>query len=869
MILPKNETRIFETSVLNNGIKSVFVEDKLLERTVISVAVNIGSIANPKEYQGLAHFLEHMLFLGSKKYPDETYFENALKKYGGSSNAYTDHFETVYYFSAFNDGIEELMDVFSRFFIDPLFHEDAVNREINAINSEHEKNINKDQWREYQLYKNLAKENSPYNTFPTGNIESLNKKDLRNKMIEFWDEYYTSSNLGVCIVSNMKLSKQKKLIENTFGNIPKKENTKFILPKPIFDLNNVCYQMIPLSDIQHLNYYWEIPIDKKFKRNKLFIILGDILIKNDKNSFANYLKINGYIDDIFTNIHESEGIFGINIQLTKLGLKHLEVIDGTLKYELNKIFSYDWNIIVSYYKKLYKINFDNSSKIDALSLAIKLCVNIHYYNLDEVYADSLVLTNENNQVDLIKPYFTDQGKNNHFKILILDSSLKNYTVDKYYGTKYCVIKNIHSPMIPFTTKLNLENLFFDMKPELVYNIDSNNPILIREKTWYGGSSKFKEAIIEGCLILNNQKFFNSERNYLLTSLIDDCLTFYLHQELYNILTLNFNITINPKSLYNSIIISYKCPNDPIKFNEFINKTIYLIQNSSIPNQIIQSKIENLKERLMNISKLNPWEYSSYYYNVAVQSNEYIQDKLLTELDKINVKDVITYINSLFDNCSLTMFFFGNLKPDQVPKNNMLNKLLFNEQQGFAKISLIKNLIINHPNKNEKNNCITYYYYIGPFLPFKWLQLFITYLILESKFYDELRTKKQLGYLVNLGTLTIGDNYYLIEKIQSNKTCEEISNEIDKFNESIINIIDECNLEEWKLSASNYLKEKDTSINDTYSNYFSEIITKKYLFNRKKLILLQLENISKESLKSFIKEYIFENKYRTVLGIKGN
>ena len=114
MILPKNETRIFETLVLDNGIKTVFVEDKLLERTIISVAVKVGSLANPKDYQGLAHFLEHMLFLGSKKYPDDTHFENAVKKYGGSSNAYTDHFETVYYFSAFNNGIEELRALFGK-----------------------------------------------------------------------------------------------------------------------------------------------------------------------------------------------------------------------------------------------------------------------------------------------------------------------------------------------------------------------------------------------------------------------------------------------------------------------------------------------------------------------------------------------------------------------------------------------------------------------------------------------------------------------------------------------------------------------------------------------------------------------------------
>ena len=195
MILPKNEKRIFDSELLDNGIKVVYVEDSLSDKTIVSVAVNIGSLANPKDFQGLAHFLEHMLFLGSKKFPDENTYDKAIKKFGGMSNAYTDHFETVFYFSVFNNGIQEVTNIFSRFFIDPLFKEDAVDREINAVNSEHQKNVNSDHWREYQLLKNISKKDSHYNTFPTGNFESLKKEGLRDKMIEFWKEYYISTNL--------------------------------------------------------------------------------------------------------------------------------------------------------------------------------------------------------------------------------------------------------------------------------------------------------------------------------------------------------------------------------------------------------------------------------------------------------------------------------------------------------------------------------------------------------------------------------------------------------------------------------------------------------------------------------------------------
>jgi secreted Zn-dependent insulinase-like peptidase len=147
--------------------------------------------------------------------------------------------------------------------------------------------------------------------------------------------------------------------------------------------------------------------------------------------------------------------------------------------------------------------------------------------------------------------------------------------------------------------------------------------------------------------------------------------------------------------------------------------------------------------------------------------------------------------------------------------------------------------------------------------------YITYLILEHKFYDELRTKKQLGYLVNLSISNLGDNYYLVQKVQSNKSCKEICVEIEKFNDSVLNIINSGNLNQWKKSALNQLKEKENSIKDCYTRFFNEIITRKYLFNRKKIISLQLKNITKDSLINFAKEYILKNEYKCILSVNGN
>ena len=89
----------------------------------------------------MAHFLEHMLFLGTEKYPDENSYSSFLQENGGHSNAYTAAESTNYYFDVVHNKLEEALDRFSQFFISPLFTESATDRERNAIESEHSKNI--------------------------------------------------------------------------------------------------------------------------------------------------------------------------------------------------------------------------------------------------------------------------------------------------------------------------------------------------------------------------------------------------------------------------------------------------------------------------------------------------------------------------------------------------------------------------------------------------------------------------------------------------------------------------------------------------------------------------------------------------------
>ncbi len=69
-----------------------------LKRSAAALCVGAGSFSDPVALPGLAHFVEHMVFMGSEKYPDENSFDTFVQKSGGSDNASTDCETTVFYF---------------------------------------------------------------------------------------------------------------------------------------------------------------------------------------------------------------------------------------------------------------------------------------------------------------------------------------------------------------------------------------------------------------------------------------------------------------------------------------------------------------------------------------------------------------------------------------------------------------------------------------------------------------------------------------------------------------------------------------------------------------------------------------------------
>ena len=115
-----NDTRDYRYLELTNGLKVVLISDQKADKAAASLTAFRGSFHDPSERLGLAHFLEHMLFIGTEKYPEPDGYFSFVQAHGGSSNAYTAPDHTNYFFDIQPEAFHEGLDRFAQFFISPL-----------------------------------------------------------------------------------------------------------------------------------------------------------------------------------------------------------------------------------------------------------------------------------------------------------------------------------------------------------------------------------------------------------------------------------------------------------------------------------------------------------------------------------------------------------------------------------------------------------------------------------------------------------------------------------------------------------------------------------------------------------------------------
>ncbi|RCH79537.1 Insulinase (Peptidase M16), partial [Rhizopus stolonifer] len=292
----------------SNDLQVLLVHDKDTDKSSAALDVHVGHISDPADLQGLAHFCEHLLFMGTEKYPKENDYSQYLSEHSGFSNAFTGVEDTNYYFEVGQEYLEGALDRFAQFFISPLFSDSCTERELKAVDSEHKKNRQQDSWRMFQLEKSLSNPDHPYCHFGTGNLETLyenpkkNGQDIREELLKFHDHYYSANIMKLCILGRESLDQLTAWAVEKFQNVRNKNiNPPSFSGHPLTK-NELMKQIFvkPVKDVRSLEMTFPFPDQRPLYAVQPGRYLshlighegrGSILSLLKKNGWANYLQV--------------------------------------------------------------------------------------------------------------------------------------------------------------------------------------------------------------------------------------------------------------------------------------------------------------------------------------------------------------------------------------------------------------------------------------------------------------------------------------------------------------------------------------------------------------------------------------------------
>jgi len=423
---PVIDTRSYATAVLQNGMEVMTVQDANSENAAFSVGVKAGFYDDPETLPGLAHFCEHMLFLGTERYPDPMGWDEFVRSNGGYSNAYTTTERTVYNVELPQNHAADAIERFSEFFKAPLFDAKYVEKEVNAIDSEHSKNVQDPLRRTYEVMNSIGNPNSPVTRFHTGSTDTLSEApkklgvDPLKELKAFFKTFYCPGKMRLVTFGPTSTAEQLRVVNKTFGQIPAGDGAcvtdsrrTFAEPAPWpKDRLGKWMNIQGTTPTTQMRLMFPLPVlVEAYASQPLSYLDWQLRYSGSRSLFAFLRDDLGLVNSLNTGADSgSEGAaFFLIVELTEKGRDHAELV-------LDVIFAYlaalrrkgvDETVYASLAKSL-KLNWDASAPLSPTDTVVSFAGTLTDLPLDDIMWGESLIRKMNPElvrqlVDLLQP----------------------------------------------------------------------------------------------------------------------------------------------------------------------------------------------------------------------------------------------------------------------------------------------------------------------------------------------------------------------------------------------------------------------------------------------------------------------------------
>lgn len=878
--------REYRYLTLENGLRVLLVSDPEAQKAAAAMDVHIGHNQNPPHRQGLAHFLEHMLFLGTEKYPEPDAYQSFISGHGGSHNAYTSAEHTNYYFDIDAAYLEPALDRFARFFTEPLFNAEYVERERHAVHAEFKAKLNDDARRIQDVHRALMNPDHPASRFSVGNLDTLantEERPLREDVLAFYKRYYSADLMTLVVLGRAPLDELQRLVSERFKAVP---HRKASLPEaypPLFEKGRLPLrvEIEPEKEMRRLSLLFPIPMHDESLTHKPLHYISHLLGHEGEGSLLSLLKDLGWAEGLVAGRRQRDrhtGLFQVSIDLTELGVRASDQIVALVFHvietlERKGVESWRYDEL----QQMASIDFRFQEVRSPIATVRGLAHRMHLYEPRHVLKGDYLYAGYD--ADMIKRYLGYLNSENVMVSLVAPGLLggnqrqEGEKSSAHYQTPYRVLEqSAEQPDIKLRVQKQLSlpqpNDFIPTRLEVKeapllpspggQSADASKwPTLVSEhprmNVWFQWDNTFDVPKTSMRLRLKLPAVATSAqgaaRAELLSMLVRDQLNEFAYPA--QLAGLEFSLQPNTRGL-DIEIFGYSG-----RQNLLLTKIVEALRNGRFEPERFADQKSKLERRWRNEALAEPYGVLARQIPRLHFSPYWLGEDKLEALQGTDLKTLHSFADILLNDAELEVLLYGNLyRQEAVRLAAYLEHQLLGEQTrrklppaNVYRLNSKGPWARHHPLEHEDNVTLLYVQGLKPDRRDE-AHMRLLQRILQPGFFHQLRTEKQLGYIATVFPLALKDLQGTALVVQSpSVNSDRLWREIDAFLDTAGEAL-APRLSTQKAALSRELREPAKTLYQQSSYYWESLILEDRGFDRRAQLADEVEAVTPESLRAY-------------------
>ena len=801
---------------LPNSLPIVWIHNPNFQKTAFSMAVRAGSYFDPPDYQGLAHLLEHSVFLGSEEFPEKEGFFKFVGDYGGQANAFTSDSYVVYFFDIDSNAFSEGVQRFAGFFTRPLFLQEAVSKERNIVQSEFDMNIKHELRKFFDLKREIANPDFPGHLLSIGTKDTLSDspKPISQAISAHFEKYYVAQNLSLAIASPIPLEQVYPQLLEEFGAIQSGQELPLdSLKMPLYGEEVPLLLRVKSLEAQRdLRISFELPFSREARDEEHMSFIAHTLGHEAEGSLIDILRKQNLALELSAGIsqaapHANFDELTISIGLTEDGLKQWQTIAGSVYELVAKLKNFDYAQLIQEAKIIAKSHFDSAEQRAPTELAIHTSNLMQEYTEDKI--PSMLLASQIPQAlnekrlkqlmssidparSMVFVVSEDQQTNQQTEFYKTDYSSTKISleeIDKWRKQGASLLQDYQPPQPnPFIVEGQASDADAEIEPtgfvpfpatgQINYLMDENKSLWLADKVF-----PTSQGYLQICL--SNKDLVGDRRAKLGLKLLAQLFDKHLESELYDAKVAGYNLSIYAGSsrlcwdisgfpekldLVAETLVDSWLEFQP-QFPSF--SSIHRQYKDDVENLQKRSALQQLFSRLQLV--LNPLEVSPE------------ESLKLLGTDEDFWQFFLPFVKQLKNQLDVRIFYYGQQQGFEASKVYTAANKLGTVQQWIKPYRHVrqlqhspKNLLLDAKIPHPDTAVIYYKQEPEP----SYTNLALNYLLgdaMSERFFASLRTEQELGYVVYTTSYSSRDWPGTLMAVQSNRaSASEVKQAVEKF-----------------------------------------------------------------------------------------